>query len=178
MFWMRMKSNRKKRFLKSLKYAFRGVVYCINNERNMRIHTVAALYVFAFSFFFDLTRTQYALLFLTFAAVMGAEMFNTVAEEISDMLAASFHPVVRIVKDLAAGAVLVFAVFAVGVGICLFWRPAVLLSIVRVILDSPLYLCLFLLVTVCAFVYILMGPLGIRDYLHRTKAVRHLKEPD
>ena len=36
------------RFVKSLKYALRGIVYCINNERNMRIHTVAVLYVLAF----------------------------------------------------------------------------------------------------------------------------------
>lgn len=173
-----MKSKRKKRFLKSLKYAFRGVIYCINNERNMRIHTVAALYVFAFSFFFHLTRTQYALLFLTFATVMGAEMFNTVAEEISDMLAASFHPVVRIVKDLAAGAVLVFAVFAVGVGICLFWRPSVLLSIAQLLWGNPLYLCLFVLVTLCSFAYIIMGPLGIRDSIHSARAARNWKESD
>lgn len=166
---MRMKSKRKKRFLKSLKYAFRGVIYCINNERNMRIHTVAALYVFAFSFFFELTRTQYALLFVTFAMVMGAELFNTVAEEISDMLASSFHPVVRIIKDLAAGAVLVFAGFAVGVGLCLFWRPVVLLSIVRLFLYNPLYLCALVLVTAAGMVYILLGPVGIRDTLHRNK---------
>lgn len=160
------------RFLKSLKYAFRGVIYCINNERNMRIHTVAALYVFAFSFFFDLTRTQYALLFITFAMVMGAELFNTVAEEISDMLASSFHPVVRIIKDLAAGAVLVFAGFAVGVGLCLFWRPAVLLSIVQLFLSNPLYLCALVLVTVAGMVFIVLGPVGIRDTLHRNKIKR------
>lgn len=164
-----MKSKRKKRFLKSLKYAFRGVIYCINNERNMRIHTVAALYVFAFSFFFELTSTQYALLFITFAMVMGAELFNTVAEEISDMLASSFHPVVRIIKDLAAGAVLVFAGFAVGVGLCLFWRPVILLSIVRLFLYNPLYLCALVLVTAAGMVYILLGPVGIRDTLHRNK---------
>ena len=169
MFWMRMKSKRKKRFLKSLKYAFRGVIYCINNERNMRIHTVAALYVFAFSFFFDLTRTQYALLFITFAMVIGAELFNTVSEEISDMLASSFHPVVRIIKDLAAGAVLVFAGFAVGVGLCLFWRPAVLLSIIRLFWYNPPYLCALVLVTAAGMVYILLGPVGIRDTLHRNK---------
>ena len=94
------------RFFKSFKYAFRGIVYCINNERNMRIHTAAALYVFAFSHFFEITRTGYAVLLLTFALVMAAELFNTVAEEITDMIAASYHPVARIIKDLAAGGVL------------------------------------------------------------------------
>ena len=90
------------RFFKSFKYAFRGIVYCINNERNMRIHTAAALYVFAFSHFFEITRTGYAVLLLTFALVMAAELFNTVAEEITDMIAASYHPVARIIKALKA----------------------------------------------------------------------------
>lgn len=167
-----MKSKRRLRFLKSLKYAFRGVIYCINNERNMRIHTVAALYVFAFSFFYDFTRTQYALLFITFAMVIGAELFNTVAEEISDMLASSFHPVVRIIKDLAAGAVLVFAGFSVGVGICLFWQPEVLLFIAQYFLYQPLYMLLLLLALFVSYLYIQMGPVGIRDCLHRNKNKR------
>ncbi len=44
----------------------------------MRIHTVAALYVFAFSFFFHLSRTEYAVLFLTFAAVIMGELLQHV----------------------------------------------------------------------------------------------------
>ena len=104
------------RFLKSFRYAFRGIIYCINNERNMRVHTVVALYVFVFSFFFHLTRAEYGVLFLTFAQVIAAELFNTVAEELSDFSAASFNPVVRIVKDMASGGVLVGAVFSVYFG--------------------------------------------------------------
>ena len=127
------------------------------------------MYVFAFSFFFGLSRVQYAVLFLTFALVMAAELLNTVAEEMADMVAASYHPVVRIIKDLAAGAVLVCAGFSVGVGICLFWRPAVLWSILQLFLTHPLYLCLFVLFTGASMLYIVMGPLGIRDYLHRKR---------
>lgn len=133
----------------------------------MRIHTVITVYVLAFSFFFDFTRTEYAVLFLTLAMVMGAELFNTVAEELSDLAAASYHPVVRIVKDLAAGAVLVCAVFALGVGFSLFWRPAVLWSILGLFLSSPLYLFGFLLVTALSLFYISKGPLGIRDRAHQ-----------
>ena len=125
------------RFVKSLKYALRGIVYCINNERNMRIHTVAVLYVLAFSPFFEMSRARYAILLVTFALVLTAETFNTVAEELCDLVAPSFHPVVRIVKDMAAGGVLICAGFAVGVGVCLFWQPAAFLRIWRYFLDNP-----------------------------------------
>lgn len=132
------------RFFKSFKYAFRGIVYCINNERNMRIHTAAALYVFAFSHFFEITRTGYAVLLLTFALVMAAELFNTVAEEITDMIAASYHPVARIIKDLAAGGVLVCALAAACVGLCLFWRPDKLAALWAWFWEEPLRLAAFL----------------------------------
>lgn len=157
------------RFLKSFKYAFRGIIYCINNERNMRIHTVAALYVFAFSFFFPISRTGYAVLCLTIASVITAEMFNTVAEELSDMAAASFHPVVRIVKDMAAGAVLICALFAVGVGICLFWQPDSFLKMFQFFASNPLMLLLLIVVTALSVVYVLLGPIGIRDWIRKKR---------
>lgn len=157
------------RFFKSFKYAFRGIVYCINNERNMRIHTAAALYVFAFSHFFEITRTGYAVLLLTFALVMAAELFNTVAEEITDMIAASYHPVARIIKDLAAGGVLMCALFAVGVGICLFWQPESFLRILRFFMDRPWRIAAFLASLIVAALYVIQGPIGIRDFCMRKK---------
>ena len=157
------------RFFKSFKYAFRGIVYCINNERNMRIHTAAALYVFAFSHFFEITRTGYAVLLLTFALVMAAELFNTVAEEITDMMAASYHPVAGIIKDLAAGGVLVCALFAVGVGICLFWQPESFLRILRFFMDRPWRIAVFLASLIAAALYVIQGPIGIRDFCMRKK---------
>lgn len=157
------------RFVKSLKYAVRGIIYCINNERNMRIHTVAVLYVLVFSPFFALSRAQYALLCVTFAIVMMAEVFNTVAEELCDLVAPSFHPVVRIVKDMAAGGVLICAGFSVGVGVCLFWRPAAFLHIGRYFLDNPLMIAVLAVSLALAVVYILAGPLGIRDFFRKKK---------
>lgn len=135
----------------------------------MRIHTVAALYVFVFSFFFEMSRERYAVLFLTVAMVMMAELFNTVAEELSDMAAASYHPVVRIVKDMAAGAVLVCAVFAVFVGVCIFWQPSAFVGIAQYFLFNPPMLLLLLAVTAVCLVYIAAGPLGIRDYIAKKR---------
>lgn len=157
------------RFLKSFRYAFRGIVYCINTERNMRIHTVIALYVFVFSFFFHLTRVEYAVLFLAFAQVIAAELFNTVAEELSDFNAASFNPVLRIIKDMASGAVLINAAFAAAAGICLFWNPAVFIVILQFLGAYPILYLLLLAATAAAVFYIALGPLGIRDCLRKRK---------
>ena len=58
-------------FLRGFQAAFRGIIRCINHERNMRIHTVAALYVFVFSFFFEFSTTGYAVLFTVFGLIMA-----------------------------------------------------------------------------------------------------------
>ena len=55
------------------------------NERHMRIHTVVALYVFVFSFFFNFTRLEYIALCLTVSLVLSCEMINTAIEEITDL---------------------------------------------------------------------------------------------
>lgn len=158
------------RFLKSFKYAFRGVVYCINNERNMRFHLVAAAVVFAFSFFFDVTRAGYAALFLTFACVIMAELFNTVAEELCDMVAASFHPVVRIVKDMASGGVLAGAFFAVCVGAALFWQPEGFRRMAVFFRGRPWMLAVLAACAAACAAFVALGPLGIRDRLGRAGA--------
>lgn len=157
------------RFLKSLKYALRGILYCINNERNMRFHTVAAFFSIVMSPFFDLTRGEFGLLLLTCGVVMGAELFNTVAEDLCDALIEGFSQSVRAVKDLASGAVLVTAIFAAGVGVALFWRPSCIVNGWFWLVAHPVVLVLLLCAAAAAVPYVVWGPPGIRDRLARLR---------
>ena len=108
-------------FLRSLKFAFRGIIHCIKNERNMRIHTVATIYILLFVPFFNLSLEKLAILLLTISAVLAAEMVNTATEELSDLSAEDYNPMARIAKDVAAGAVLIISIFAVFIGFLLLW---------------------------------------------------------
>ena len=164
------------RLLNSFRYAFRGIIYCINNERNMRIHTVAALYVFAFSFFFHLSSAEYGVLLLTFAIVMMGELFNTAAEDLSDITVTGFSPVIRGVKDMASGAVLVGAFFAVGVAVCLFRSPESFVAIRDYFVQRPAMLAALAATGVLSTVYVVLGPLGIRDRFRKRKARRERKK--
>ncbi len=158
------------RFLKSFRYAARGIIYCINNERNMRVHTVVMLYVFVFSPFFELSRGQYALLLVTMSSVLAAEMVNTACEGLSDLTMADYNPLARTIKDVAAGAVLICAIFAVCVGLCLFWRPEVFAHIFRWFAARWWAVVCLALSAVFALVFIILGPVGIRDRLWLRKS--------
>lgn len=107
-------------FLKGFKYAFEGIVYCVKTQRNFRFHICAAVFVTAFSFFYELTRGEYALLMLTFALVLSSELVNTAVESAVDLYSTERNSLAKIAKDAAAGGVLVTAAFAVIVGVLLF----------------------------------------------------------
>src|SRR5690606_17318102 len=61
-----------------------------------------------------------AIVILTVGAVIGAEWLNTAIERAVDLVTTRPHPLARLAKDLAAGAVLWFGLVAVVVGVLLF----------------------------------------------------------
>ena len=112
---------------KSFVYAFNGIIVCIKKERNMRIHLTFCAYMFYFlgvHDWFEVSRTQYAILFVISAAVISAELFNTAIERAVDHASTEITERGRIAKDCAAGAVLVFALFSIACGIAILWQPA------------------------------------------------------
>ncbi|MBD5138451.1 MAG: diacylglycerol kinase family protein [Ruminococcus sp.] len=143
--------------LKSFVYAFRGILAAVKTQRNMRIHFTAAVYVTAFSFFYDLTRAEYALLALTFGAVISCEMINTAVEAAVDISSPGYSEKAGFAKDAAAGAVLVAAVFAVVVGVLLFGDIAVIKEIFRYYGSHFLALAGL----ICSFVAVLVFVFGL-----------------
>lgn len=123
--------NRIKKLGKSFYYAARGFIFCLRHERNLRIHLTATFYVFAFSFFYNFSRVEYAVLALTCAAVIAAELFNTSIEVVIDKVSPKFNVFAMIGKDIAAAAVLAAALGAAVVGVMLFWDLAVFADIFR-----------------------------------------------
>ena len=105
---------------RSFRYAFAGISYCLRTQRNFRIHTLAAGLVAVLGGLLGLAWTEWAILALTVTMVLAAEMVNTVVEAAVDLASPDYHPLAKVAKDVAAGAVLLTALGAVTVGICIF----------------------------------------------------------
>lgn len=148
---------------KSFQYAFRGVRYCIRNERNMRIHLTFTAYVLAFSPFFGLTRGEYAALLIVIGLVLATEAANTAVEAFVNLQTQHYDTLARIAKDVAAGAVFITALFALAVGLVLFLRPDKLLGILRMLLENPLAGLVFLLSVPAALLFIFCFPFRRRS---------------
>ena len=95
----------------SFRYATQGLIYGFISQRNFRIHVLITAFVFGLGIWLDLNLNQMAVLVLTVAAVLVLELLNTAIEAAVDLtIGRRFHPLARIAKDCAAGAVLIAAI--------------------------------------------------------------------
>jgi diacylglycerol kinase len=107
-------------FLRSFGFAWDGIRYALWTQRNMRVHLLIAALVIAAGIAVRLSGIEWALVSLAIGMVFSAEMFNTVAELAVDLLTEHYHPLAKIAKDTGAGAVLLAAIAAIGVGAGVF----------------------------------------------------------
>ncbi len=114
---------RRVRLLQAFGHAFSGLFYAIRTQRNMPIHLVIAAGVIALGIWLGLSAVQWAILALTISSVLAAELLNSGLETLVDMVSPEYHPLAKRAKDVAAGAVLLAAIFAVVVGLLILGPP-------------------------------------------------------
>ncbi len=109
--------------LHSFKYAFEGIWYVLRSQRNAKIHLGVTLAVILLGLFLRLSALHWAVLLVTIGMVFAAEMFNTVIESLIDLVSPNYHPLAKIAKDAAAGAVFILAMMSVLVGLLVLGPP-------------------------------------------------------
>ena len=139
-----------KKLVDSFNSAINGIINTVRTERNMKIHLVAAILVLIACFFFDISKMEFLILAITITMVMAAEVVNTAIEAVVDMSTNYYHPLAKIAKNAAAGAVLITAINAVIVGYVIFWDKLTNISYVLVhkVKNSQPYTVLIILVIV------------------------------
>jgi diacylglycerol kinase len=108
-------------FIKSLGHAVKGIRHVLKNERNARIHVVAAISALAIGVILGVEPPQLAAICFVILLVFLAELFNTVIEETLDLVDGKNNPKIKQIKDMTAGGVLIAAVGAIIVAIIIFW---------------------------------------------------------
>ena len=109
-------------FFQSLNYAFKGIKHIFKNERNFRLHIFSTIVVLFLAFYFKCDLVEVALLVIVISIVLVSEMINSAIEYTWDKLEPNHHPVVGMIKDMMAGAVMVAAGSALIVGLIIIIR--------------------------------------------------------
>lgn len=106
---------------RSFKNAWRGIVVVFRSEQSFRIQVFVGLFVLVLAYGFKVRSVEFILLLLLVAAVLSLELINSVFERMADLFKPRLHPVVRDIKDIMAGTVLLVSVLSAVIGIIIFW---------------------------------------------------------
>lgn len=115
-----MKDNndfKSKSYVNSFRYAFEGVRTVFQEERNMRSHVITSLLVIVLSLFLPLNKYEWLWILTVCFLVLVMEIWNTVVENIIDLVCPDYHPLAKKIKDMAASAVLFTSAFSVVIGV-------------------------------------------------------------
>ena len=144
----------------SFVYAFKGIFRTIKNEQNMRVHLVCMAYMYSYLFLFDffkITKVELAIILIANALVLAAEIINTAIETAVDVAIDEKNEKAMVAKDAAAGAVLVFAIFSVLVGIVILWQPDAFRQLFNYYIEKPIRIGEFILSVVVFSLFIFKG---------------------
>jgi len=106
--------------LKSFTYAGQGLQALFRTEHNAWIHFVLTVAALVAAFVLNISRGEWLALIIAFGLVWMAELFNTCIEKTMDFLSEEKHPQIKVIKDMAAAAVLIAALVAFFVGLIIF----------------------------------------------------------
>ncbi len=109
-----------RRFKKSIKHAFLGVRLVFKSEQNFRIQVITAVTVLVLATLFHVTTFEYIILLLLIVSVLSLEMINSVFERIVDSFKPRIHPIVKEIKDIMAGTVLIASLVSALIGMTIF----------------------------------------------------------
>ena len=114
-----------KKLVKSFQVAFSGLRAAMKKENTFRTGVFIAIIVSFFTLYFPLSSLERAIIFLTICSVLGLELMNTQVERTTNLIDPNHNPSIRLIKDLAAGAVLLVIIGAAIVA-CLIFLPYLL----------------------------------------------------
>lgn len=151
-----------KRITDSFNYAIEGILYAVRTQRNMRIHLIVTLLVLTACFFYDISKVELLIITITITLVLVCEMINTAIESAIDATTNFYHPLAKIAKNTAAGAVLISAINAILVGYIIFFDKLTSINykLLYKVKSSNPYTIFILIILVCIITIIVKAFFG------------------
>jgi diacylglycerol kinase (ATP) len=106
--------------IKSFSFAMQGFKTFFQTQHNAWIHILATVIVIIVGNVVGLSTSEWCWISLAISLVFITEMLNTAIEFLTDLVSPEYHPLAKKTKDVAAGAVLVSAIFAILVAGMIF----------------------------------------------------------
>lgn len=99
--------------LKSVGYAFKGLMVLIKTENSIKLQLIVASIVTVAGFYYNISTTEWLIQLVMIAIVMSVEGANTAIEYMADFIHPEHHPKIGLIKDIGAGAVFIASIIAI-----------------------------------------------------------------
>jgi len=109
-----------KKFFNAVLFALQGIKQFFSRDRNGKIQIVFGATAVALGITVSLTSFQWLLVLFCIGLVISLEMVNSAIEKYCDLVTTDFHPGIKVIKDVAAGAVLVASITSLIIGLIIF----------------------------------------------------------
>lgn len=115
-----------RKYIDSFRYAFEGIVHGMKTEKHLRFHLFSAIIVIGLSMWTGLSQVEWFIVLLLIGGMFALELMNAAIERVVDLVTTDYALLAKQAKDLAAGAVLVYAFVSACIGLIIFipkwWR--------------------------------------------------------
>ncbi len=101
------------RHARSFGHAWRGILHALSTQPNFLIHTILSVGVVFLGYVLEISNIEQVILVLVIMAGLAIELINTAIEEACNAIDGNFREEIKIAKDAAAGAMLVYAIGAI-----------------------------------------------------------------
>ena len=105
---------------KSFWNAITGVISMLKSERNFQIEVFALIINLLLIVYLKVTELEAALIIVVSFTVLSLEILNTCVEKICDIIQPKYDIRIKIIKDMAAGSVILMALASVIVGVLIY----------------------------------------------------------
>jgi len=109
-----------KTFFNAVLFALQGIKQFFSRNRNGKIQIAFGATAIILGFTVSLTPFQWLLVLFCIGLVISLEMINSAIERFCDLVTTDFHPGIKVIKDVAAGAVLVASITSLVIGLIIF----------------------------------------------------------
>lgn len=105
---------------RSFSYATQGLIVAIMHERNLRIHIGISIITVVLGLYLNISTIEWLFVVFAIGGMISLELMNTALERIVDLVTSEYHPLAKQAKDISAGAVFVYSILSVVVGLIIF----------------------------------------------------------
>ena len=117
-----LQDKRHQNLISSFFSAYRGLLSIFKTQKNVRIIFACGILAILLGIYLKVTILEILILLLTIGLVCVVEIFNTMVEEVINLITNRYDQRIKLIKDISVGAVLIASIISLMVGYFIFIR--------------------------------------------------------